>query len=87
MWGLALSNGTNIFIFMILDDFCLFACMILLCNHRRTEFGKPHACRGPVCASEKSQWCGEPYFAGAAISISGILPQIPKRGKHKSLRI
>jgi hypothetical protein len=40
-----------------------------------------------MCASEKSQWCGEPCFAGAAISISGILPQIPRRGKHKSLRI
>jgi hypothetical protein len=35
-------------------------------------------------ASEKSQWCGEPYFVGAAISISAILPQIPRRGKHKS---
>jgi hypothetical protein len=23
VWGLALSNVTNIFIFMILDDFCL----------------------------------------------------------------
>jgi hypothetical protein len=32
-----------------------------------------------MCASEKSQWCGELYFAGAAISISGILPQIPRR--------
>jgi hypothetical protein len=31
-----------------------------------------------MCASEKSQWCGEPYFAGAAISISGILQQIPR---------
>jgi hypothetical protein len=30
-----------------------------------------------MCASEKSQWCGEPYFAGAATSTSGILPQIP----------
>jgi hypothetical protein len=23
--------------------------MILLCNHKRTEFGKPHAYRGPMC--------------------------------------
>jgi hypothetical protein len=27
------------------------------------------------------------YFAGAAISVSGILPQIPMHGKHMSLRI
>jgi hypothetical protein len=65
----------------------LVACMIVLCNHKRTEFGKPHAYRGPMCASERSQWCGEPYFADAAISISVILPQIPRRGKHKSLLI
>jgi hypothetical protein len=25
------------------------------------EFGKPHEHRGPMCALEKSQWCGEPY--------------------------
>jgi hypothetical protein len=25
VWGLALSNVTNIFIFMVLDDFCLLA--------------------------------------------------------------
>jgi hypothetical protein len=65
----------------------LVACIISLYSHKRTEFGKPHAYRGPMCASEKSRWCGEPYFAGAAIAISGILPQIPRRGKHKSLRI
>jgi hypothetical protein len=61
--------------------------MILLCDHKRTEFGKPHAYREPMCASENCQWCGEPYFAGAAISIGEILPQIPRRGKHKSLQI
>jgi hypothetical protein len=65
----------------------LVACMILLCNHKPMEFGKPHAYRGPMCASENCRWCGEPYFAGAAMSISGILPQIPRRSKHKSLRI
>jgi hypothetical protein len=30
---------------------------------------------------------GEPYFVGAAISVSDILPHIPGRDKHKSLRI
>jgi hypothetical protein len=34
----------------------LVACMILLCNHKRTEFGKPHAYREPMCASENCQW-------------------------------
>jgi hypothetical protein len=28
------------------------------------------------------RWCGEPYFASAAISISEILAQIPRQGKH-----
>jgi hypothetical protein len=32
-----------------------------------------------MCASENCRWCGEPYFAGAAISVSEILPQIPRR--------
>jgi hypothetical protein len=61
--------------------------MILLCNLKRTEFGKPHANREPMCASENCQWSGEPYFAGTAISIGGILQQIPRQGKHKSLQI
>jgi hypothetical protein len=46
----------------------LVACMILVCNHERTEFGKPHAYRGPECAPEDRQWCGEPYFEVSAIS-------------------
>jgi hypothetical protein len=48
------------------------------------EFGKPHAYRGPICTSGDCQLCGEPYFAGAAISIDDFMPQIPKRDKHKS---
>jgi hypothetical protein len=65
----------------------LVAFMILLCNHKGMEFGKLHAYLGPMCASENCQWRGEPYFAGAAISISGILPQIPKQDKHKSFKV
>jgi hypothetical protein len=42
----------------------------------------PHAYRRPMCTSQDCQWCGEPYFAGAAISIDGFLQQIPKRDKH-----
>jgi hypothetical protein len=61
--------------------------MILLCNLKRSEFGKPHAYGEPMCTSENCQWWEEPYVAGAAISIGEILPQIPKRGKQKSLQI
>jgi hypothetical protein len=69
--GFALSSVVNIFIFMI-----------LLCNHKCTEFGKPHAYREPMCTSENCQWCGEPYFAGAAISIDEILPQLREQQQH-----
>jgi hypothetical protein len=62
--------------------------MILLCNHKRAEYGSPlHAYREPMCASEYCQWCGEPNFAGATISLDRVLPQISMRGKHKSLQI
>jgi hypothetical protein len=63
----------------------LVACMILLSNHNRTDFGKPRAYRGPMCAWENCQWYRESYFEGAAISLGGILPQIPRRGRHKSI--
>jgi hypothetical protein len=33
--------------------------MILLCNHKRTEFGNSRAYRGPMCASENCQLYGE----------------------------
>jgi hypothetical protein len=32
---------------------------------------------------ENYQWCGEPCFAGAAISIDGYLPQNPRRVKKR----
>jgi hypothetical protein len=32
---------------------------------------------------ENYQWCGESCFAGAAISIDGYLPQIPRRGLNQ----
>jgi hypothetical protein len=53
--------------------------MILLCNHKRTKFEKPYAYREPMCASENCQWCEEPYFAVAEISIRDILPQFTAR--------
>jgi hypothetical protein len=58
--------------------------MILLCNHKCMAYEKPYAYLEPMSASENCQRCREPYFADAAISIGGILPQIPKQGKHKS---
>jgi hypothetical protein len=45
----------------------LVACIILLWNHKLTGFGKPHAYRGPMCASENCRWCGEPYFVGSFV--------------------
>jgi hypothetical protein len=83
--GFALSNVANNF-----HDFgwlLLVACMILLCNHKRMAYEEIYAFREPMCASENCRWCREPYFAVSAISIGDILPQIPRQGKHKSLRI
>jgi hypothetical protein len=66
--------------------FLLVFCITLLCSHKRTEFGKPHAYRGPVCASGNCQWCGEPYFVGAVISVDRFLPQIPRRFPYSRRR-
>jgi hypothetical protein len=61
--------------------------MILLCNHKLKAYEKPYAYLEPMCASEKCQWWGEPYFAVTAVSVGDILPQIAMQGKHKSLWI
>jgi hypothetical protein len=76
-----LCNIANICIFIILYDFacCLHNCVM------RTEVWKSRANREPVCVLENCQWCGEPCFAGAAISLDDYLLQIPRRDKHKSL--
>jgi hypothetical protein len=75
VWGFALSSIAYIFIFVIMNDFCI----ILLCSHKRTEHGKPHAYLAPTCALENCQCCEELYFASAAISIDGFRLQIPRR--------
>jgi hypothetical protein len=41
---------------------------ILLCNHKRPEFGISDVNLGSVCALVGYQWCGGLYFTGAAIS-------------------
>jgi hypothetical protein len=77
--GFALSSGANIFIIMILYDFCFLSALFVLCNRIRTGFGKQNANRESVCASDNCQWCVVPSSAGAAISLDGYLPQIPRR--------
>jgi hypothetical protein len=39
-----------------------------------------------MCALENCQWCGGSRVALAAISTDGLLPQIRKRDRHKSLQ-
>jgi hypothetical protein len=56
---------------------------ISLCNRKYTVLGEPCATRGPVCALEIYQPC----FASSANWKGGYLPQIPRRGKHKTLLI
>jgi hypothetical protein len=55
----------------------LVACIILLFNGTRMEFEKPYASHESGCSLEICQWCGEPCFAGAAISIDVYQPQFP----------
>jgi hypothetical protein len=69
--GLRLVQYSEHFHFHDFGWLLLVAWMILFCNHKCTEFGKPHE---PMCASENFQWCGEPYFAVSAISVREILP-------------
>jgi hypothetical protein len=52
--------------------------IIWLCNHTRTEFDKPYAYHETVLLGI-CQWCGNPYFAVAAISLDVYLQQIPSR--------
>jgi hypothetical protein len=54
--------------------------------HKRMEFGKPHENRGLMCTLENFQRWVETSFAGAAISIDGILLQNPGRDRHRSLQ-
>jgi len=50
------------------------------------ERWKPsNAIRGLVYALESYQWCGESYFAGAAISYDMCLPRNPKRDRLGSI--
>jgi hypothetical protein len=60
----------------------LVACIILFYNCLHRGVWKPCANCGPVCTFKNLQWCGEPWFLGAAILRGRSLPLIPRRGKH-----
>jgi hypothetical protein len=85
--GLRLVQYSGHFRFHDFARLLLAASMILLCNRERTEFGKPHAYRGPMCPQENCQWCEEPSLADAAISLDEFMPHFPRRDKRKSLQI
>jgi hypothetical protein len=84
MSGFTLSYTPNMFILMILYDFCLlpvqFYYIILYIR-------KLCANRWPVCTLENFQWCAEPCFLCTEIFIGRCLPLIPKRDKRKTLPI
>jgi hypothetical protein len=78
MSGFAFSYTTNMFILIILYDFCLLPAQFCY-NRILTEGCKPCANRRPVCILEYFQWCGKPYFVGAAILRGRCLPLITRR--------
>jgi hypothetical protein len=49
------------------------------------EFEGIYACHESGCSLEICQWCGEPCFAGAKVSLDVYLLQIPKWDKRMSL--
>jgi hypothetical protein len=68
--------------------FCMTSACCLhnfLYNHTHMEVWEPCAKHELTWTLENCQWCGEPRFAGAAISVDGYLPQTPRLGKYKSL--
>jgi hypothetical protein len=85
MSGFYLSYPANIFLFHNFVWPLLAACTILAYNRIHTEVWKPCAKSAPRCTLENFQWCAEPCFIGAVILREKRLPQIPRRGKHKSL--
>jgi hypothetical protein len=81
--GFALSNVSNIFIFMILDDFSLLPAWFcyLIINVRYMKSLMHIAMRfGKLPMVRRTLFCSLCNFIG------NILPQIPRQGKHKSLR-
>jgi hypothetical protein len=50
----------------------------LSCNHKHSEFGKPHANRKSMYGLEVYQWYEESCFLGPNISIGVLLPQITR---------
>jgi hypothetical protein len=60
--------------FLVVGTFFLY-------NRKHTEGWKPFANRGSVSNLDNLQWCWEPCFIGAAMSVDMCLPQIPRRFK------
>jgi hypothetical protein len=86
MYWFTLSYAANMFILMILYDFCLFpAQFCYMYNHIHMEDWKLRINPGSMCNLKDFQWCGEPCFAGTAILRGSCLLLIPRRCNHKSL--
>jgi hypothetical protein len=86
MSGFALSYTTNMFILMILYDFCLLPaqfCYIIVYT------GKVESCVqiADRCAPWKISNGAENLILQIAVLRGRCLPLIPRRGKHKSLLI
>jgi hypothetical protein len=77
MSGFTLPYTANMFILMILYDFCVLSAHFFLYNRIHAEGWKLCANRGPVCTVENFQWWAEPCFACAAILIGMCLSLIP----------
>jgi hypothetical protein len=86
MSGFTLSHTANMFILMILYDFCLLPAQFSY-NRIHTEGWNLSANRGPMCTLDHFQWCGKPCFVDAAILRGRCLLLILRRDKHKSLPI
>jgi hypothetical protein len=81
----ALSYTANLFVLMILYDFCLFPAQFCYIILYMRKVWKSWANGRPMCTQENFLWCEEPCFACAAILRSTCLPLIPNRDKRKSL--
>jgi hypothetical protein len=62
-----------------------FEWLVYVYNRTRTESEKPYANDESVCFLGIRQWCCEPCFAGAAVSLDGYLLQIPRLDMHADL--
>jgi hypothetical protein len=69
--GLRLVQCNEHFHFHDYGRLLLAFCIILLCTRKRTEFGKSHVYRRPMCVLENCQWCSFNRWICAAKSQAG----------------